>query len=87
MENHPINTFYQNPKFKEIIDKVFNGVEPLLNAKQLMFSLILNRSNGKVTLINKIEGETPELPFDWDMYLTLKAMASTIIVSGNFSLK
>lgn len=82
MSGNPLNTFYQIPKFKEIIDKCFNGIEPLLNSKKVMYSLIMNRWNGKVNLINKIEGETPQLPFDWDMYLTLKAIASTIIITG-----
>jgi hypothetical protein len=44
----------------------------------------MNRWNGKINLINKIEGETPELPFDWDMYLILKSIASTVIITGKF---
>ena len=81
MKKHSIHYIYAEPKYKEIIDRAFGGPKPLEDAT-VIFSSIFNRRDDKLFMINKVKGETPVFPFDWDMYLMLKAFAKVLVTSG-----
>lgn len=82
MDNSAFPSIYQDPKYKEVMDKTLNDPQ-LLQKATVIYSNILNRHNDKLYLINKIKDVTPSFPLDWDMYLLLKAHSRVLLTSGN----
>ena len=81
MDKHSIHQIYQIPKYKEVIDKTLNGPQVLEKAS-IIYSCLVNNCQGKLYMIDKIKDQTPQFPFDWDMYLILKAFCKSLVTTG-----
>ena len=72
-----------DPYLRGVIDRTIGeaGLKQLQNAR-VIFSNIVNKSHNKRYIINKIHGETPHFPLDWDLYSIFKAHARILMTSG-----